>query len=839
MNNYRRWWQAVLAALLLVFIITAWIFFAPLQVAGQASYVIINGNSMEPHFHLGDLVIVHQVPDYQVGDIVVYRNADLKSLVFHRIIALNLDHFVMKGDNNGWTDSYQPSQSELVGKLWFYLPKAGNIVRWLRSPVVMAILAGALGATLGIILTTHNKRGKKMTIKTAPNWFSTARNWVYQNSVAKFENSTMKKRLWTRPSKIKEDLTVLPNEKSFLPDDNKRHDPSGSLELVFFTLGFIALASLILGVLAFTSPLWQTVPDNLKFQQTGSFSYSTKAPAGIYDTNNVSSGDPLFPVLTCTVNMQFSYLLQGTRLQGLAGTYQLTAIIRDDQSGWQRTLPLEAQTGFKGSAFVTAASLNLCQVEATAAAMEKATNLHPSTYSLIITPRVTISGQTASRKLQANFDPNLIFMFDNVHFYLFKSDTIPDPLNPSQTGLVEGNQIQANALSLFGWKPAVGKTRVASLIGLCLSLAGLLFLGLFISKKVRSSRAALVQMKYSSMLVDIKDRTLEISSPAIDVVTMDDLAKLAERYSGVILHEASGLIHYYFVQGDRIIYRFMLNEDGASLPEQQPLHTEGNLLQGFERGEFQVFYQPIISLPDGKISTVEALLRWQHPQRGLVPASEFISLAEKTGLIDRIGEWMLLVACKQFQVWQKAGLQIRLAINLSEYQLERDPAEIISRVLQKTGVDPRTLQIEVSESSIMNNDPKVLPGLQKLSKLGIQISVDNFAGQSPLSSLEQYQATSVKIDRHIVGRINEPQHAVTISGMISSALDLGLNVVAEGVETEEQLAFLRSHQCTSAQGYLLGRPVPADEVTPLLEQTRIPEYHKSARRRPRSTEVIG
>jgi len=534
--------------------------------------------------------------------------------------------------------------------------------------------------------------------------------------------------------------------------------------------------------------------------------------------------------------MQFSYLLLGSQLQGLAGTHQLTAIIRDDQSGWQRTLPLEAQKGFIGSTFVTAASLNLCQVEATVAAMEKATNLHPSTYSLIITPRVTISGQTAGRKLQAAFDPQLVFMFDDVHFYLIKSDPMVDPLNPSQAGLVEGKLVQANTLSLLGLKPAVGKTRVVSLIGLGLSLAGLLILGFYISNKVRGSQEALVQMKYSSMLVDIKDRTMELSAAAIDVVTMDDLAKLAGRYSGVILHEARGQIHYYFVQGDRMLYRFMLNDDGADLPVDQPLQIEGNLVQGLERGEFQVFFQPIIYLPDGKISSVEALLRWQYPERGLVSASEFISVAERTGMINKIGEWMVEVACKQVEVWQKADMQIKLAINLSEYQLERDPAEIISRVLKRTGVDPRTLQIEVSESSIIKNAPTVLPGLQKLSKLGIQISVDNFAGQSLLSSLEQFQVSSVKIDRHVVGSISNPDHAVTVSGMISSALDLGLNVVAEGVETEEQLTFLRSHLCTQAQGYLLCRPVAADEVTPLLEQTRNPGRPKSARRRPRSEE---
>jgi signal peptidase I len=838
MNNYRRWWQAVLAALLLVFIILAWVFFAPVPVGGQASYVIINGNSMEPHYHLGDLVIVHQVPVYQVGDIVVYRNAELKSLVFHRIIGLRLDHFLMKGDNNGWTDSYQPTQSELIGKLWIYLPKAGKTVKWLRTPLVLAILAGVLGIILGIILTTRNKHGKKMTDKTEPNWFSAARDWVYRNGVARLKNSSLVRIIGTNQSKTISLVTDVSDRQPYPPRDKKRPDVGSALEAAFFTLGFITLASLVLGVLAFLNPTQRDVTDNLNFQQTGVFSYSTTAPAGIYDTTTISSGQPLFPNLNCLVKMQFKYLLLGNQLQGLAGTHQLTAIILDDQSGWQRTIPLESRTSFAGNNFTTAASLDLCNIETTVAAMEKATNLHPSSYSLTITPLVTITGQIAGRKLQSSFGPQLLFRFDNVHFYLFKSDALTDPLNPSQTGIVENKHMQANTLSLFGLKPEVGMMRTVSLIGLFLSLGGLLALGIFISNKMRSSQEALIQMKYSSMLVDIQDRALELSSPAIDVVTMDDLAKLAERNSGVILHEARGLIHSYFVQGDRIVYRFKLNDEGESISDTQSLQLKENLIQGLERGEFQVYYQPIFSVPDGRISAVEALLRWQHPQRGLVPATEFIFAAEKTGLIDRLGEWMLQVACARFAQWQKAGIRVRLAVNLSERQLVNEPADFISRVLESTGMDPHTLQIEIPESSLMGNIPNVLQNLQKLSRLGIQISVDGFAGQSPLSSLEQFQVNSVKIDRRVVGRIGDPENAFSVSNMISDVRSLGLNVVAEGVETQEQLEFLRSNLCTLAQGYFLGRPVPADEVTLLLEQDKSPDYAKPSRRRPRSEKDI-
>jgi signal peptidase I len=150
MSSYKRWGQAVMAAFLIVIVITAWLVFAPLQLGGQAAYVIVTGNSMEPVFHLGDLVVVHPALNYMVGDIVVYRSAELKKFVFHRIIGKNLDHFILQGDNNTWTDSFQPTREEMVGKLWIHIPEAGKVVQWLRLPINMALMAGAAG---GILMT--------------------------------------------------------------------------------------------------------------------------------------------------------------------------------------------------------------------------------------------------------------------------------------------------------------------------------------------------------------------------------------------------------------------------------------------------------------------------------------------------------------------------------------------------------------------------------------------------------------------------------------------------------------------------------------------------------------
>jgi EAL domain-containing protein (putative c-di-GMP-specific phosphodiesterase class I) len=285
-------------------------------------------------------------------------------------------------------------------------------------------------------------------------------------------------------------------------------------------------------------------------------------------------------------------------------------------------------------------------------------------------------------------------------------------------------------------------------------------------------------------------------------------------------------------------FHYVINEIENRTLIVSPMQRKKDLRQAIERDEFKVYYQPIVSLSDRKIIAVEALLRWQHPQNGLVSAKEFIPAAEKTGLIDTIGEWMLQVACTQIKVWQEAGVPLKLAINLSERQLERGPDRIIARALQSTGLDPTALQVEVPATSAFENRAMILPNLQALKKLGIQISVDNYSGNFPLSSLSQFPFNTIKIDRAMLEKVNNPQDAETIHGMISSALSQGLNVIAEGVETEEQLNFLRTQLCTQAQGYLLGRPAPAEELTLLFQDREISSASGLAKRRSRS-KVVG
>jgi signal peptidase I len=165
MNNFRRWSLAFVASGLLILLAAVWAVFAPTPTGGQATYVIVNGNSMEPGFHLGDLVIVRSARSYNIGDEVAYWDADLGRYVFHRIVGENLDRFILKGDNNAWTDSYQPTMDEIVGKVWISLPSVGKAFQWLRTPIILAVFAGVfVSLALAVMLITPKKKRVRKTL---------------------------------------------------------------------------------------------------------------------------------------------------------------------------------------------------------------------------------------------------------------------------------------------------------------------------------------------------------------------------------------------------------------------------------------------------------------------------------------------------------------------------------------------------------------------------------------------------------------------------------------------------------------------------------------------------
>ncbi|WP_134702248.1 EAL domain-containing protein [Ammoniphilus sp. YIM 78166] len=256
-------------------------------------------------------------------------------------------------------------------------------------------------------------------------------------------------------------------------------------------------------------------------------------------------------------------------------------------------------------------------------------------------------------------------------------------------------------------------------------------------------------------------------------------------------------------------------------PEMKKATTEKILLENslhkaLERGEFMVYYQPQIDVHSRKIMSMEALLRWNHPELGIVSPTQFIPLAEETGLIVPIGEWIIETVCRQNKAWQSQGFQpLKIAVNLSPRQLiDKFLPSTIARILRHSGLDPAYLELEITEGISLNHIDSNIKTINEIRKLGVTVSIDDFGtGYSSLSYLKKYPVDRLKIDRSFVKDIiHDPRNAAIARAIIEMAHGLNLKVIAEGVETEEELKFFVDNQCDAVQGYFFCKPMPVYEV---------------------------
>jgi diguanylate cyclase (GGDEF)-like protein/PAS domain S-box-containing protein len=278
---------------------------------------------------------------------------------------------------------------------------------------------------------------------------------------------------------------------------------------------------------------------------------------------------------------------------------------------------------------------------------------------------------------------------------------------------------------------------------------------------------------------------------------------------------------YRAKEAGRNNFQFYAHEMNARALDR--LKLDGGLRRALLRDEFVLHYQPQMDLRTGAIVGVEALLRWQPPGQPMVYPGDFVPMAEETGLIVQIGEWVLRTACAQLRAWENAGLcdGVRMAVNLSARQFKQhNVVNMVSRVLQGTGCDPGRLELEITESVLMDQPEVAVATLQQLSDMGVSLAIDDFGtGYSSLSYLKKFPLDALKIDRSFVRDITtDSDDAAIARAVIALAHSMKLIVIAEGVETPEQLAFLKEQDCDQMQGYLLGRPVPADQMRDMLAQ---------------------
>jgi diguanylate cyclase (GGDEF)-like protein/PAS domain S-box-containing protein len=268
--------------------------------------------------------------------------------------------------------------------------------------------------------------------------------------------------------------------------------------------------------------------------------------------------------------------------------------------------------------------------------------------------------------------------------------------------------------------------------------------------------------------------------------------------------------------------RYELFNQGMHTRAVEHLRTETDLRRALERDELLVHYQPIVSIDSGEIIACEALIRWQHPERGLVLPGEFVPVAEETGLILSMSSWMLRTACAQVRAWQDAGLpHVRLAVNISPRQLKQENLfNSVSLALFEAGLGPESIELELTESALMESTEETIKPLVELSTKGVQIALDDFGtGYSSLMYLRRFPISNLKIDASFVRDIiTDPGDAAIASGLIALAHSLELRVTAEGVENLEQLEFLRRRRCDHVQGHIISPPLAADQCTELLRR---------------------
>lgn len=265
---------------------------------------------------------------------------------------------------------------------------------------------------------------------------------------------------------------------------------------------------------------------------------------------------------------------------------------------------------------------------------------------------------------------------------------------------------------------------------------------------------------------------------------------------------------------------FQFYTDSMNATALDRLHLENEMRKALEHNEFQLYFQPKVRIENEELIGMEALLRWNHPKRGLLPPAEFIPLAEETGLIVPIGEWVLRTACEQGKAWQAEGFPpLAISVNISQRQFEQDLfLESVLDTLGSTNLPPHFLELEITESLIMHDPEKVIAMLGELKNSGIMISIDDFGtGYSSLEYLRRLPLDALKIDRSFITHaVSNPDDAAIARAVIAMAHSLNLKVIAEGVENNDQLEFLRGLDCDEAQGFLFGKPVPADECARLM-----------------------
>jgi signal peptidase I len=515
MKNHHSLSNAITTILAIIGLIVMALLFLPEKFGGRVTYLVVNGVSMEPTFHQGDLVIVRAADHYNVRDIAAYKNQELEqATVIHRIVKINNENFVFQGDNNTWVDDYKPTQAEIIGKLWLHFPGIGNGINWLKKPINLVLVVLVVGGILMIKPSrTILKKGKKV-----------------QKSPAKCVN-------W--------------------------------IEGIIIIACIAGAFCLVMAFFAYTRPLTKENNIDIPYTQTGSFSYSAVTDSDIYDNNEVVSGDPIFPKLTCQVDFSYSYQLSGIDPSNINGFQSLDIVIQDPATGWKRTIVTTPKKAITQSTYKIDNIVDICEIEDIVNNYLTTTKLKSDYFTLSVVPIVILTADVEGKPLSENFSPSLIMEFNDTHFFLRTSQTNEDPLTVSKEDSLKKTSEEINHLSILGNEFQITDLRELSVKGFTYSFALLLAGALIYIAISLYCKEASIALRYCPILVEINDPKEEIavSGKIINVNSIEDLAKIADRDHLLIMHgkdDTNPPSDLYFVESDRCIYQFISKNNHRS-----------------------------------------------------------------------------------------------------------------------------------------------------------------------------------------------------------------------------------------------------------------------------------
>jgi len=414
--------QIIFSSISIALTLFVWITFAPREIGGQTTYILLVGNSMEPGFFQDDLILVRESPTYNVNEIVAYEQQEV-GMIFHRINKIQDEFFLLKGDNNWWEDSYKPQADEIIGKFWIQIPNAGKFLRTLRTPTGFSLFFVFFAVLLFYALYSDRLSGNSQ------------------------KNG-------------KENESLITQSRKEPTMDKKLSD---ALYLIL-SIGFVAI---ILAIASFTRPIEIVVDDNYQYTNYGNFEYFSTVPEDVFEGNILESGDPVFRQLSDSININFTYdLVSNYSIKNIQGTYRLQAIIKE-ASGWERAVEIIPPSLISGKTFTSSGLLDLTKIQSLIENFELQTGITNNRYTLAIQPEINLNGEIGGRDFEDTFSPELLFSFDNQKLILLDENTESvDVLDPVQEGVALGTRKTANTISILGLKLNVLVARLISVYGI-------------------------------------------------------------------------------------------------------------------------------------------------------------------------------------------------------------------------------------------------------------------------------------------------------------------------------------------------------------------------------------